>query len=553
MANTASMRYARYALNLSSLLVRLPNEYVGSTFFADPEADVYSIGFLTEAEARHPRPDVLYFCKSGELPHKLDEDAFINCVIISTAAGDTAHLAKNNYNVVMLSDKADPFACYNILQGYFMEDMEVTDLVRRLMAAHFSNRGLQYLIEEASAALGNPVVVVDSNYHYIAHDLGDLEQDESQFATIMRQEMAYESILEPGVEHIRRSKIDSELARGRGPVTRFNSLLGCNTITGTVMVRGICIAHVMTIDRWRPFTKVDEEVFARLTLFVGQEMQKTALYEADSGQMHSYFLTELLQDEQPSKAVIERRLKVLNFHPQPLLYVMALKPHAETLTASDAAHVLEQLPWLRHHGLQARYEGCLVVLHSRKPDSPLSDEQMEGLRATAELNHLSVGISNPFTDMSDVRTHYGQACSAIESGLLIKHALDDRSVYQYRHYAYVELLGHASRHQSLINLCHPALLDLLHHDEEHDSELMETLFAYLQCSGSTRRASKMLHLHKNTLLYRLGRIRQVMGCDLGSGEERFILQLSFRVLLYLGLFEPRVTIVRDDLKERSAQ
>ena len=58
----------------------------------------------------------------------------------------------------------------------------------------------------------------------------------------------------------------------------------------------------------------------------------------------------------------------------------------------------------------------------------------------------------------------------------------------------------------------------------------------------------MLSLHKNTLLYRLGRIRETIGFDLSSGEDLYQLAFSYRILLYLGLYTPRIRIARDDLR-----
>ena len=69
---------------------------------------------------------------------------------------------------------------------------------------------------------------------------------------------------------------------------------------------------------------------------------------------------------------------------------------------------------------------------------------------------------------------------------------------------------------------------------------MDTLFYYLQFAGSTTRAAKLLCLHKNTMLYRMGRIRELLGMDLTSGEDLFMLQTSFRALMYClpGCFSP---------------
>jgi chromosome segregation ATPase len=44
-------------------------------------------------------------------------------------------------------------------------------------------------------------------------------------------------------------------------------------------------------------------------------------------------------------------------------------------------------------------------------------------------------------------------------------------------------------------------------------------------------------------------IKKVLGFDLSSGEDQFVIQMSFRILMYLGLFTPRVAVSREQLRD----
>ena len=57
---------------------------------------------------------------------------------------------------------------------------------------------------------------------------------------------------------------------------------------------------------------------------------------------------------------------------------------------------------------------------------------------------------------------------------------------------------------------------------------MATLSGYLECGGSYAGAAKALSVHRSTLRYRLERIREVSGLDLGHPDTRFNLQLATR-------------------------
>jgi purine catabolism regulator len=59
--------------------------------------------------------------------------------------------------------------------------------------------------------------------------------------------------------------------------------------------------------------------------------------------------------------------------------------------------------------------------------------------------------------------------------------------------------------------------------------LLETLAAYLATNGSPTDAADRLHLHRNTVLYRLGRIEDLLGVDLRNAEVRLALHLALKI------------------------
>ncbi|MEU8917884.1 PucR family transcriptional regulator ligand-binding domain-containing protein [Streptomyces nigrescens] len=74
------------------------------------------------------------------------------------------------------------------------------------------------------------------------------------------------------------------------------------------------------------------------------------------------------------------------------------------------------------------------------------------------------------------------------------------------------------------------LLDPLRdYDRRHRAELIPTLEAFLDCDGSWTRCATRLHLHVNTLRYRVGRIEQLTGRDLARLEDKLDFFLALRM------------------------
>jgi DNA-binding PucR family transcriptional regulator len=71
---------------------------------------------------------------------------------------------------------------------------------------------------------------------------------------------------------------------------------------------------------------------------------------------------------------------------------------------------------------------------------------------------------------------------------------------------------------------------VLEHDRRTDAGLLATLEAFLDCDGSWRRTADRLHVHLNTVRYRIGRVEALTGRDLGRIGDRLDVYLAVRAL-----------------------
>jgi DNA-binding PucR family transcriptional regulator len=67
-------------------------------------------------------------------------------------------------------------------------------------------------------------------------------------------------------------------------------------------------------------------------------------------------------------------------------------------------------------------------------------------------------------------------------------------------------------------------------ENDRGGSLVATLAAYLDCFGDVRAASERLGVHPNTFRYRLRRLQDQVGLDLGEPAERIVAALQLRAL-----------------------
>ncbi len=71
---------------------------------------------------------------------------------------------------------------------------------------------------------------------------------------------------------------------------------------------------------------------------------------------------------------------------------------------------------------------------------------------------------------------------------------------------------------------------LSEHEHEHKSEYLATLACYFRENNSPQRASRLLHVHPNTVAYRIKRIEELTGLRLDSYRDRLIAQVALEIL-----------------------
>jgi len=69
---------------------------------------------------------------------------------------------------------------------------------------------------------------------------------------------------------------------------------------------------------------------------------------------------------------------------------------------------------------------------------------------------------------------------------------------------------------------------LAEHDAKANSDLVKTLEAYLEYGGALAEAAAAINVHRNTLLYRLGRIESITGVDLKDAGQRLNLHVALK-------------------------
>jgi sugar diacid utilization regulator len=137
--------------------------------------------------------------------------------------------------------------------------------------------------------------------------------------------------------------------------------------------------------------------------------------------------------------------------------------------------------------------------------------------------NMAVGVGTWHPLPEEIPAAYAEAREAAEVAI--------RTGIRHRAVAYDDvLIDHglrSSEHASRVVTS--ALGPLRDYDERRGAGLVETLRAYVDTNFSIAGAARALAVHNNTILYRLGRIRELTGRDPRNVDDVIFLALSLRL------------------------
>ena len=162
----------------------------------------------------------------------------------------------------------------------------------------------------------------------------------------------------------------------------------------------------------------------------------------------------------------------------------------------------------------------------------LAEEMQSAIGQMLPEITVSIGLGRPHKSLVDLRQSYYEALYAIrirklKGGLGVIASFDDLGSYGL-------LLG--LQDTLSLEVFYDSVLGRLHeYDEQNSSDLVKSLACFLEANGHWAPAARDLYLHRHSLRYRMKRVEEITGRDLGSSQDRmeFWLALKAKELMEL--------------------
>jgi purine catabolism regulator len=145
----------------------------------------------------------------------------------------------------------------------------------------------------------------------------------------------------------------------------------------------------------------------------------------------------------------------------------------------------------------------------------------------AEHGACRAAASRPAA-IADLRRAFHEARCALEASALAANGDGPPDVASYRDLGAFQLLLALQDDESLRLYCDSVLGPLADGGGDYGDELVRSLEAFIESNGQWERAARELYCHRHTLRYRIRRIEQLTGRDLGRARDRIEFWLALR-------------------------
>jgi DNA-binding PucR family transcriptional regulator len=310
----------------------------------------------------------------------------------------------------------------------------------------------------------------------------------------------------------RRRALLHEALAAAGPVRDGDRLFSVASTGADIM--GV----VVLLDPEHRAGEPEQVLLGYASMMLAIELAYLRSQQVTDLELRGELVLELLAGDDEISA--QNRAQALGYDLERPHWVVLVESHQETESLLGAVRRVARDAGVG--SLLAARPGGVVLLADEEWDW---DQFYSMLSAEMHVTDCRVGVGGRCDSYGDFSRSLREAAQALK----LQGAIDDqRGLTVFGDLGIYQLFCDLPDRGSLEQLVQRWLGALLDCDVNSGSQLVATLSAYLESGGNYQAAAQALSVHRSTVKYRLGRIRDVSGLDLSDADTHFHLHLATR-------------------------
>lgn len=427
-------------------------------------------------------------------------------------------------NYILFSADTEPDKLYQKIQALFKKDARIARAHYQLSQCLLERASMEKILKVGSELLENPLFLSDTSTRVL--NWSDFEQfqaiDDELIQCIIKHGFVISelfdkydyAVLLPSIEQTEHAFWQKSSRKEKK-----------ERLIVKVVVNHRYFGWIVVIPQNRPFADGDCEILDILTTVLSLELERNKIGFALS--YRENLLLELLSGRISSLEEFRKRAEGFDWIPGEHFYTMAISFRNEPTLPLNKERTITA--YKNHLALiyptyKAICIGDLLYLLLETDDL---DSVANNLDNFFKTYHLAAGCSRHFSNILDFGKNVEQATEILHLGLRLN---PERLFYRYQDFYMPYMITALEKHNDLNSFCLPQILELQAHDKKNNTCYLETLQAYLKFRNALT-AAKFLHIHRNTMNYRLQKIEEITQLNLDEGNDLYHIWFSCQILL----------------------
>lgn len=154
-----------------------------------------------------------------------------------------------------------------------------------------------------------------------------------------------------------------------------------------------------------------------------------------------------------------------------------------------------------------------------------------------ENTTVYIGVSKLCTDAGQYSKKFKEAKKAIEVAKAKNRLMNEspNGIVHADELGHIMILLDARKPEELLEYAHEFLYHLKAYDERNSSELVRTLFYYIENECNLHKTARNMNVSISGMRYRIQRIQELINTDLSKASSKFEIQLSLQTYMVFNL------------------
>ena len=432
------------------------------------------------------------------------------------------HVTEAAFNAIVIKNNCNIFDVFNQIIEIFHRFQDWENAVK---GALLKKQAIEEILNLCKMVTPETVYITNLSLKMIAHStptiMGDVSAIWNYQATYGYMPMnVVKSLIDSG----ELDKINSNRLAFTLPTKSFNLPYTCRNIFCDNVMR----AHIFIVSIYSKPLQSNKEIADVLgelfTVYVRENVEFFSL----TGLLHEHFFRDILLGRLTDHVLIRQQLSAFGWRVNDgyLLFVME-KENEKLEPFRMIAHYLERFGF-DCKGIEL--DNDLVIVFHVERDQKKRQRIQDTLEGQLEKHNCKGTLGKWFANFTDMSVYYQQAKVIISFCRNMPNSKKLLVEEEFGLYGFIEA---GLKNNNVFQVCHPDIITLYEFDKENGTECVETLFQYLICDRNVVKASKALYIHRNTMKYRLERMKTVVDFEAENSDVKIYLIMSIYILKYV--------------------